>query len=145
MSREYPECPLVGVGAIVLEGRRILLVKRGKEPCAGKWSIPGGLVELGEKLEEAVKRELFEETGIRGEPRGVLCIVEYLERDREDRVRYHYVLVDYLVEPLDPLESAEARGDVEEVGVFELREALEDLDLAEGTRRILSMLAREIK
>ena len=140
MVREYPDHPLIGVGAVVLEGDKVLLVRRGREPRAGKWSIPGGLVELGERLENAVKRELYEETRIRGEPREVLRIDEYVERDREGGVRYHYVLIEYLVDPLDPLERAEAGEDATEVGVFELREALERLDLTEGTKKTLSEL-----
>ena len=140
MVREYPDHPLIGVGAVVLEGDKVLLVRRGREPCAGKWSIPGGLVELGERLENAVKRELYEETRIRGEPREVLRIDEYVERDREGGVRYHYVLIEYIVDPLDPLERAEAGEDAIEVGVFELREALERLDLTEGTKKTLSEL-----
>lgn len=95
-SREYPSAPLVGVGAVVLKGEQVLLVRRGKEPSYGRWSLPGGLVELGETLREALCRELREECGLEvtlGEPVEVLDVVQ---RDEAGRVRYQYVLVDFL-------------------------------------------------
>jgi 8-oxo-dGTP diphosphatase len=94
--REYPPLPLVGVGALIVDGNGIVLIRRGKPPSAGTWSIPGGLVQLGETLIEAVKREALEETGLKVEP---LSLVELLERifpDDHGRIRYHYVLADYL-------------------------------------------------
>ncbi len=97
VKREYPEQPLVGVGGVVISGGRVLLVRRAQEPLKGEWSIPGGLVDLGEALEEAVRRELVEETGLRVEPVGVLGVFDrILYGEEAERVRYHYVLVDYL-------------------------------------------------
>ncbi len=95
MQREFPSSPLVGVGAVVVHQGRVLLVQRGTEPMKGQWSLPGGLIELGELLSEAVAREVLEETGLVVEP---LELVELLDRiHREDeRVRYHYVIADYL-------------------------------------------------
>ncbi len=95
MQREYPVAPLVGVGAVIVHEGRVLLVQRGREPLKGQWSIPGGLIEIGEMLHEAVVREVREETGLEIEP---LELVELLDRiHREDeRVRYHYVIADYL-------------------------------------------------
>jgi mutator protein MutT len=95
MHREFPEAPLVGVGAVVVDGGRVLLVRRGTEPMKGHWSLPGGLVELGEPLSAAVVREVREETGLTVE---VLELTELLDRiHREgERVRYHYVIADYL-------------------------------------------------
>jgi len=95
MQREYPEVPLVGVGAVVVKDGRVLLVQRGREPLKGHWSLPGGMLELGEALTAGVVREVREETGLTVE---VVELVELLDRiHREgERVRYHYVIADYL-------------------------------------------------
>jgi ADP-ribose pyrophosphatase YjhB (NUDIX family) len=95
MQREFPSAPLVGVGAVIVHEERVLLVQRGTEPMKGRWSIPGGLVELGETLADGVRREVLEETGLVVEP---VALVELLDRiHREDtRIRYHYVIADYL-------------------------------------------------
>jgi 8-oxo-dGTP diphosphatase len=96
MSREYPDRPLLGVGGVIIHEGRALLVRRASEPLKGEWSIPGGLVELGEKLIDAVKREVHEETGLQVEPGEVLELFDSIWRDAEGRCQYHYVLVDYL-------------------------------------------------
>jgi 8-oxo-dGTP diphosphatase len=95
VQREFPETPLVGVGAVIVESGRVLLVRRGQEPLKGKWSLPGGMLELGESLLSGVAREVREETGLEVEP---IELIELLDRvHREDnRVRYHYVIADYL-------------------------------------------------
>ena len=95
MQREFPETPLVGVGAVVVDQGRVLLVRRGTEPLKGEWSLPGGLLELGESLQAGVVREVQEETGLTVEP---LELVELLDRIHRvgARVRYHYVIADYL-------------------------------------------------
>jgi len=99
VSREYPDHPRVGVGAIVLHESRVLLVKRGQAPALGKWSLPGGLVDLGETTREAVVREVAEECGVRITVVDVAGVVERVVRDEAGRIRYHYVLVDYLAFP----------------------------------------------
>ncbi len=96
MSREYPERPLLGVGGVVIHQGRVLLVRRASEPLKGEWSIPGGLVELGEKLLDAVRREVLEETGLVVEPGETLGLFDSIWKDAEGRCQYHYVLVDYL-------------------------------------------------
>jgi 8-oxo-dGTP diphosphatase len=96
MSREYPERPIIGVGAVIIEGGRVLLIKRGQAPLKGEWSLPGGALELGETLEEGVCREVLEETGLIVEPISIVEVFDRISRDVEGRVQYHYVLVDYL-------------------------------------------------
>jgi 8-oxo-dGTP diphosphatase len=99
MQREFPEAPLVGVGAVVVDEGRVLLVRRGREPLKGHWSLPGGLIEVGESLLEGVVREVREETGLIVEP---VELIELLDRIHKEsgpegaRVRYHYVIADYL-------------------------------------------------
>ncbi len=95
MEREFPSSPLVGVGAVVVDQGRVLLIRRGTEPLKGQWSLPGGMLEIGESLESGVVREVREETGLAVE---VVELVELLDRihREEDRVRYHYVIADYL-------------------------------------------------
>lgn len=95
MMREYPDAARVGVGAVIVHEGRVLLIQRGREPLKGQWSLPGGMLEVGESLKTAVIREIREETGLDVE---VVELVELLDRiHREgDRVRYHYVIADYL-------------------------------------------------
>jgi len=100
MEREYPSLPLIGVGALVMRGDEFLLVKRMHEPSKGLWSIPGGLVDLGEAVEEAARREVEEETGVKIELERLLDVIDNIIRDANGKVRYHYVLVDYLARPL---------------------------------------------
>jgi ADP-ribose pyrophosphatase YjhB (NUDIX family) len=99
-DREFPPRPIVGVGAVVLDGDSVLLIRRGQEPLKGEWSIPGGAVEIGEPLDAAVTREVREETGLDVD---VGPVVEVLDRIRPDedaaRPRFHYVLVDFLCRP----------------------------------------------
>ena len=105
-GREYPEFPRVGIGAVVFREGRILLVRRGVSPGKGLWSIPGGLVELGETLQAAAEREILEETGITiraGEP---LFTCDFFERDGDGRIRYHYVIIDLAADYV----SGEVRG-----------------------------------
>jgi len=97
-DREYPRHPLVGVGAILLKGDNVLLVKRGREPSKGLWSIPGGLVELGEDVRDAIVREVKEETGLHIVPGELFDVVDAVHRDEQGRVRFHYVIVDFLAE-----------------------------------------------
>ena len=95
LQREFPTVPLAGVGAVIVKDGRILLVQRGTEPGLGRWSIPGGLIEVGESLIEAVVREVREETGLEVEPVELIELLDRIYRE-EDRVRYHYVIADYL-------------------------------------------------
>ena len=94
-QREFPAVPLVGVGAVVVDSQgRVLLVKRGNEPRKGHWSIPGGLLEIGESMVDATRREVLEETGLTVTPEAMIEVVERIYKE-EERVRYHYIIVDY--------------------------------------------------
>ena len=95
MKREYPEAPIVGVGGVIFDGSSVLLAERGQEPAKGTWSLPGGAVELGEKVIDALKREIREEIGIEIEVGGLIRVLDRIIQDEEKRIRYHYVIVDY--------------------------------------------------
>jgi ADP-ribose pyrophosphatase YjhB (NUDIX family) len=98
MQREFPTAPIAGVGAVVLDAElRVLLVRRGQEPLLGEWSLPGGALELGERLEDGVRREVREETGLDVEPEEIVAVFDHISHagDNPARVRFHYVLVDY--------------------------------------------------
>lgn len=98
-AREYPEVPRVGVGVVVLRAGDVLLVRRDRPPARGKWSIPGGLVDLGETTEAAAVREVAEECNLRVRLLGVAGVLDRIIPDREGRIRYHYVLIDYAAVP----------------------------------------------
>ncbi len=95
-ERRYPNRPLVGVGAIIFRRNRILMAQRGKDPLKGWWSLPGGALELGESLEDAVRREVLEETGLQVEPVKLFEVFERIMRDANGAPEYHYVLIDYV-------------------------------------------------
>lgn len=134
MKREYPESPLVGVGAIIVERGRVVLVKRGHAPLAGEWSIPGGALEIGETLREAVVREVLEETGIAVEPSELLGVYDRVLRDKEGRTLYHYVLIDFLCRRLDG--EPRASGDAQEARWF-TRQELTRLPLPPDTQDVI--------
>jgi 8-oxo-dGTP diphosphatase len=115
-QREFPKTPIIGVGAIAVDGGRVLLVQRGQEPSKGKWSLPGGMLELGESLHEGVIREVLEETGLKVEPVELIELLErivYEENPGGKRVRYHYVIADYLCRVVGG--SLQASSDAEAV------------------------------
>jgi ADP-ribose pyrophosphatase YjhB (NUDIX family) len=100
IKREYPDRPIVGVGAVIIQDGKALLVKRGQEPGYGKWSIPGGAVKVGERLSHAIEREVLEETGLVVKAGEVVKIYEPVIKDDAGRVRYHYVLIDFICHPV---------------------------------------------
>jgi 8-oxo-dGTP diphosphatase len=125
-SQAFPDRPVVAVGAVVLKGRSVLLVKRRKPPNEGLWAIPGGSVELGETLQEAAEREILEETGVSIRAREPVYIFDVVDRDDQGGVRYHYVIADLIAdylkgEPVPADDALEARwigpGDLDELAV----------------------------
>lgn len=136
MSREYPERPFVGVGAVVINDGRVLLARRGNPPRAGDWSLPGGAQALGETVAEAACREVREEAGIGIEVLGVVDVVDSIQRDDDGRVRYHYTLIDVVAETAD--EAIHAGDDAAAVGWFSLDD-LSGLGLWSETDRIIRL------
>jgi ADP-ribose pyrophosphatase YjhB (NUDIX family) len=136
MKREYPDTPLVGVGAIIIEDDRVLLVKRGHPPLAGEWSIPGGVLEVGETLREAAVREALEETGLTVEPADLLGVYDRILRDADERTIYHYVLIDFLCRRISG--EPRAAGDADEAHWFTQAE-VEILPLAKDTAEVVRL------
>jgi len=142
MKREYPESPLVGVGAVIVDhqsddhpgDRRVLLVRRGQPPLLGEWSLPGGVLECGETLRDAAVREAHEETGLLVETGEMLGVYERVIRGDEGRVRYHYVLIDFLCHPVGG--DLKAGSDAAEVRWF-TRDELPALKLAYDTNDVV--------
>ena len=134
MRREFPEIPLVGVGAIIIDDARLLLVKRAHPPLQAEWSIPGGVLEVGELMRQAAVREAREETGLTVEPGELLGVYDRIVRDADERVQYHYVLIDFLCRRVAG--DLAAASDAAEVRWFGQQE-LAALNLAEDTLDVI--------
>jgi 8-oxo-dGTP diphosphatase len=134
MQREFPEAPLVGIGAIIIENARVVLVKRAHPPLQAEWSIPGGVLEVGELMREAAIREAREETGLTVEPGELLGVYDRVLRNADKRVQYHYVLIDFLCRRVAG--DLEAASDAAEVRWFSWEE-LPPLRLAEDTLDVI--------
>jgi 8-oxo-dGTP diphosphatase len=140
VRREYPEAPIVGVGAVVIDGTKVLLVRRGNEPLKGEWSLPGGAVELGETLQQGVVREVLEETGLVVVPAGIIEVLDRITQDEiqqdgvSGRVRYHYVLVDFVCRVTGG--ALREGSDADEVR-WVVREELAEYRLAPITVRVI--------
>jgi 8-oxo-dGTP diphosphatase len=134
LTRRHPKHPLPGVGALVLRRHSILLVQRGREPLKGYWSLPGGLIETGEKIEAALVREVKEETGLIVRPKKLFEIFERIMFDKKGRAEYHYILHDYLCTVVGgELLAGDDAGCVAWVS----RGNLKDLQLTEGTLEVI--------
>lgn len=134
MNREYPSHPIPGVAGLIIKDNKVLLTIRGKEPRKGLWGIPGGVVELGETLVEAVKREIFEETGLQVEPLELITVFDSISRDDAGRVRYHYVLFEYLCEYVSgDIMAGDDAPDARWVSLDDL----DSLPIMESTRRFI--------
>ena len=134
LRREYPDRPLLGVGAIIVHDHQILLVRRANPPLKGEWSIPGGLVETGETINEAIIREAREETALTVEPIELVEVFERILRGPDSRVQYHYVLIDYLCRVVAG--EARAGSDVSELRWARVDE-LKDLSVAPETSAVI--------
>jgi 8-oxo-dGTP diphosphatase len=133
-SREFPKRPLVGVGGVVISDGRALLIRRGGPPLQGQWSIPGGMLEVGETLFGGVQRELLEETGIEVRVGELIEVFERINLDTEGKARYHFVVLDYLCEPIRG--EARAGSDVTDVA-WATPEELERYSLTETATRVI--------
>lgn len=134
MSREYPEHPIVGVAAIVLRDGQVLLVQRGREPAKGLWGLPGGMLELGETLAEGVRREVWEECGVVIEVGPLVAVFEPRLHDDAGRLRFHYVVLDYLARYVGG--AVRARDDAADARWIDLA-ALDSLPMQTETRAII--------
>src|SRR5258708_291403 len=134
MGREYPDTPLLGVGAVIVQDNRVLLIRRGQAPLLGEWSLPGGVLECGETLREATIREAREETGLIVETGELVGVYERGIRGDDARVRYHYVLIDFLCRAVGghPAAGTDA-ADLRWFG----REQIDTLDLPRDTREVI--------
>jgi 8-oxo-dGTP diphosphatase len=137
--RRYPARPILGVGAIIVQRNRVLLVERARSPLKGYWSLPGGVLETGELLEDGIKREVLEETGLTVKPVRIVEVFERILRDARGVAEYHYVLIDYLcrvtggkLAPADDVSRAE----------WVARNGLSRYKITEGTRPVVERVLR---
>ncbi len=134
-SRLYPARPIVGVGAVIVDGGGVVLIRRRYEPLAGHWSLPGGTLELGEILEVGVAREIIEETGLEVRVGPVIEVFDRIIKDNDGRVRYHFVLVDYLCWPTGG--KLQSGSDVDEAILVPVT-SLKDFDLSEKATSVIA-------
>jgi len=142
VERIYPRHAIAAVAAVLIKEGRILLVKRGYPPGLGKWSIPGGVVEAGEKLVDAAKRELKEETGLEAEPLGILWVLNNIVYDGGKRVMYHYLIVDILFDSTTTRGELRPGSDVLDTSWFDLGEALSSPNVSRTTKRLIKRIER---
>ena len=139
-GRKYPSRPIVGVGVVILDADKILLIKRGKPPRAGTWSLPGGAQESGETLKEAAIREIYEETNLKVEIIGLIDIVDSIRRDKKGDTEYHYTLIDFAARVTGG--ALRAGDDAIDSHWFTLQE-IKELDIWSETKRIIRMATKQ--
>ena len=140
-SRRYPSRPVLGVGGLILADRRVLLVERGRPPLAGEWSLPGGVVETGERLEDALIREVCEETGLNVTVDSIALVFERIMRDGDGNSEYHYVLVDFYCTVTGG--GLCAGDDSSAVAWFEI-DSLEKVQMTAGTREVIERCSQKV-
>jgi ADP-ribose pyrophosphatase YjhB (NUDIX family) len=133
-ERQYPKQPLVGVGALIVRNRRVVLIKRGHAPLLGEWSIPGGMLELGETVRQGTEREALEETSLAVRATELVGVFDRVVLDDSKRILYHYVLIDFLCEMVSG--ELQARGDAADARWFTADE-IEALPLASDTAEVI--------
>lgn len=136
VQRKYPPCPLTGVGGLIVDEDMVLVVKRENEPGRGLWSVPGGVLELGETTREGAQREIKEETGIDAELDRLLDVIDSITRDEKGVICYHYVLVEFLGHPVGG--QLAAATDVKEA----IWASLEDLNSLQTTRTLRRLIEK---
>ncbi len=134
-SRRFPARPIPGVGALIIDDERILLIERGREPLKGYWSLPGGAVETGERLEDALRREIREETGLEVEIIHLIEVFERIMHGEDGETEYHYILMDYICRPVGGV--LQAADDASGAAWFRENE-LAGLKITEGTPRVVA-------
>ena len=139
MGRDYPAHPLVGVGAIILDENRVVLARRGRPPALGQWSLPGGIVEPGETMEEAIVREVEEEVGLKVEVIHLVSVLDWILLDAAGDVEFHYVLMDFLCRPAGG--ALRAGSDVLSACLVPL-EAIPHYHLKRETREVIDHASR---
>ena len=137
-DRRYPARPIVGVGTVVLDGELVLMIERGKPPQQGSWSLPGGAQELGETIRETARREVREETGLEIEIFGLIDVVDSVRHDADDKIEYHYTLIDVAGYPVGG--KLMAGGDAQDCQWF-TRPEIDAMDIWSETKRIIALAA----
>lgn len=139
MKRDYPDRPLVGVGAVIVHDGRVVIVQRGTEPLKGQWSIPGGALEIGETLRQCAVREALEETGLQVEAGEVLEVFDAIYREPDGRIQYHYVLIDFACRLVSG--ELKAGGDAVQAKWGALEE-LKNYEMAETAKKVIAKALR---
>ena len=139
VKRLYPKQPIIGVGAVIIKDGKILLEKRKNEPGKGKWSIPGGLVELGESVEQTVIREVKEETGLEVEKPEHIDVVDNVVRDENGEIKYHFIIIDYFVKLKGG--TVKAASDAEELKWV----ALDEVEKYDLTKTFMEFFKRDYR
>lgn len=142
--REFPSYAIASVGAVLIRDGRILLVRRGFPPAQGKWSVPGGVIEAGESILDAARRELLEETNLSAEPLGVIALSQVVVREGES-IKYHYVIVDVLFDEKSIKGEERPGGDATEISWVPLGELDSRADVTSTTKKLVSLIRRELK
>ncbi len=142
MSREYRDFPILSAGGVIIIDKKVLLIKRKTEPKRGKWSVPGGVINLGEKIEDGLKREILEETGLNVEVKELIDIIERVFKDNKGKIVYHYVILDYLCKYISG--DMKASSDAEDLVLAGMDE-LNRYDVVDGMKSVIEKAYELIK